>query len=182
MPLTSNETMNGSSCVRELYRGQICRQALLARQSCLDNSSTGNSIGQVYIPARGDQDTLEQLASQLLNGLQTLPADTQCQLTLLLPFLCSAMFGLCDINGELYLPASRECIAVTEFISQPELLLALASVASGTGLQLPQCQSLPDISQDCSGNNHYKNSSYSYRRKHPTKLMVPSLPQPLAVV
>ena len=152
MPLI-NQTINESSCLREPYRGQICRQALLSRQSCIDNSSTGNSeVGEVYISALGKQAVLEQLASRLFLGLQSLPADTQCQLAVLLPFLCSVMFVLCDSNGNLNLPSSGECIAITEFINEQELLLDLVSISNGAGVQLPHCESLPDFTRDCSGN------------------------------
>ena len=145
--------MNESSCTAELYRGQICRGTLLARQSCLGNSSTGNNYtGEVYIPVRGDQDVREQLASQLLLGLQSLPANSRCQRTLVVPFLCSFLFRLCDSNGELYLPSSEECRVVTEDLCQSEFQLAMALIANNANLQLPQCESLPDTSLDCSGN------------------------------
>lgn len=148
-----NQAPNDSSCVRELYRGQICRQALLSRQSCIDSnnaSSAGNSLfGQVYIPAGSDQDALEQTASELLVGLESLPPDSQCQLTLLLPFLCSIMFGLCDSGGQLYTPSSGECTAVTEFVTQQGLLLPLLSVATAADVQLPQCEMLPDFFENC---------------------------------
>ena len=149
------QMMNDSevSCIAEIYRGQSCREALLARQSRLDNPNGGNSTGEVYIPLRGDQDVREQLASQILLGLQSSQANSlsQCQQTVVVPFLCSFLFGLCDSNGELYLPSSEECRVVTEDLCQSEFQLAMVLIANNTNLQLPQCEALPDTSLDCSG-------------------------------
>ena len=147
------QVMNEFSCTAEFYRGQSCREALLARQSCLDNPNASNSPGEVYIPLRGDQDVREQLASQLLLGLQSSPANSlsQCQQTVVVPFLCSFLFGLCNSNGELYLPSSEECRVVTEDLCRSEFQLAMVLIASNADLQLPQCETLPDTSLDCSG-------------------------------
>ena len=157
----NGQVMNEFSCTAELYRGQSCREALLARQSCLDNPNAGNSTGEIYIPLRGDQDIREQLASQLLLGLQSSPA-SQCQQTVVVPFLCSFLFGLCDNNGELYLPSSEECRVVTEDLCQSEFQLAMVLIANNADLQLPQCETLPDTSLDSSGMFSVAYSSLSF--------------------
>ena len=126
-----------------------CKEALFARQSCLDISTDTSNSKEVYIPTRGNQETREHMAFHFLLAVQYL-VSPQCQDARVMVFICSFMFGLCDnSSGELYLPSSAECRNISgDFFQQKPL----STATNDLNLQLPQCHLLPNTSLDCTGN------------------------------
>ena len=99
--------------------------------------------GGVLVPqGRGDE-LQAQLFITALPGFLTL--SPKCD-AVIEQFLCFYIFGLCDGNGALHLPSSGECRMLTEDTCGPELEQAMAFVAGIPDIQLPQCDTLPAIS------------------------------------
>jgi len=104
----------------------------------------------IQIPSRAvqSQEALEDLATQLLNGLMLLSSPEREQAAT--PFLCFYTFGLCDTTGTLLLPSSEQCEQITSTVCAKEWETAMAILGSE---QLPTCESLPEDHelQQCSG-------------------------------
>lgn len=107
-----------------------------------DYSST-----EIYIPSDRDQDQLEQRASLLVTGLQSLDPSQECE-AVAMPFLCLYFFGLCDSNGQVQLPSSQECETITS-----ETCASETETVMGVFSSLLQCESLPSNSIECAVNS-----------------------------
>ena len=138
---------SGDCSSPEVYSG-ICQGFLQQQQqTCLGVTGNGVSVPQ----GRGD----EMQAQLFVTGLPAfLTLSPGCD-AVIEQFLCFYIFGLCDSSGELYLPSSGECRMVTEETCGPELEQAMMLIAGLPGIQLPQCNSLPDVDSRCLGNVDY---------------------------
>ena len=135
------------TCYPEIYTGEVCRDTLKMYQHCLTN----NNGSQIYTPANGDQQQLEQQVTQLIGGLQFLTPSPECNETAI-PFICFYYFGLCDSSGEILLPSATQCETVSNETCAREFQMAVTTLGSNA---LPQCENLPSTSQlnftECAG-------------------------------
>ena len=138
---TGGETMQTACSSPAVYSG-VCQEFLQRQQTCLGVPSNGVLVPQ----GRGD----EVLAQLFITALpQFLTLSLGCA-AVIEQFLCYYIFGLCDSStGELYLPSSGECRMVTEETCGPELEQAMMFIAGIPDIQLPQCDTLPDITLEC---------------------------------
>ena len=127
-----------ANCSAVAYRGEACREELLARQSCL----TGGGE-EVHIPQDINQEETELQANQLLTvGLSFLQTSAECEAEVR-PFLCLYLFGLCDSgSGQVYQPSFSECVTLMTKTCATEWQAAVGTQL-GRSL-LPSCESLPD--------------------------------------
>lgn len=148
--ISRNGTTRKNTCFPETYKGRVCRQSLQLLQSQLCPTVIFSGI-QIPSRAAQSQKALEDLATQLLNGLKRI-SNPECELAAT-PFLCFYIFGLCDITGNLLLPSSEQCEQITSDVCAQEWAIAMAVLGSE---QLPTCESLPEDHelQQCSGKEH----------------------------
>ncbi len=126
-----------------VYTGAVCREHLQAQQECL----TGVGDSDILIPVREPQQELETQAMQLLAGLQLLTPSDNCS-EAIVPFICFSIFGFCDNSTrELHLPSLEDCNALMNTCA-PEFQRAMPLIAT---LQVPPCESFPNITLMCSG-------------------------------
>ena len=121
------------------------------RQNCLSGRT---SSGEIYIRSTSNSDDtqkdLEERAIQLLRfGLPLLNPSPECE-DVIEPFLCFYLFGLCDSSGELYLPSADECMSLMTDLCEREWEEAVDFLGPDV---LPQCESLPEISLQCTSNS-----------------------------
>ena len=133
-------------CTPEIYTGSICREALLAQQSCLLDQNTSSDIFIAVDPA-SSQSSREEQVNVFIQGLPFLAPSSECIKTVV-PFLCFYTFPLCDNTSDLHQPSSEECREITDNICAREFQKAAMFV---TDDQLPQCQLLPDTTLQCNG-------------------------------
>ena len=139
---------NISQCTPEIYTGDTCRTVLQSRQCCLLGICGSTDV---FIPSTGRQDDQEAELIRLLGGLQLLSPSPECQAAIV-PFLCFFTFGLCDNSNsdgsELLRPSRGECEMIMTQTCAREFEAAVNLLGSEN---LPQCQQLPAVNDDCRG-------------------------------
>ena len=129
---------NVTACSQvEPYSGEVCRDELVSLQLCLfDTTASSTSISL---------DFSEEMAMLLVNGLSFLSPSEEC-LGELLPFLCLALFPLCDPDNNLRTISRADCLSLRDEICVDTWRMAVQFLGSGV---LPICENLPDISNEC---------------------------------
>ena len=131
-----------------MYTGTVCRSSLLGYQSCiLSPAGILNHNNEVCIVTGDSQQELESSTSMLLSGLNLFGASEAC-MSAAIPLLCLYTFGLCDDSGREYLPSRSQCINVSTGVCAVEFQTAVVTLGAD---QLPQCDTLPEDSLDCTG-------------------------------
>ena len=135
---------NVTACSQvEPYSGEVCRDELVSLQLCLfDTTASSPSLN---IPTSISQDFSEEMAMLLVNGLSFLSPSEEC-LGELLPFLCLALFPLCDPDNNLRTISRADCLSLRDEICVDTWRMAVQFLGSGV---LPICENLPDISNEC---------------------------------
>ena len=129
-----------------VYTGAVCREYLQLQQVCL----TGVGDDDIFIPMRKPQEELETQAMQFLADLQLLTPGENCS-EAIVPFMCFSFFGLCDSSTrELYLPSLKDCNVLMNTCG-PEFQRAMSLIANVSILQVPPCDSFPNITLTCTG-------------------------------
>ena len=124
-----------SSCSAEVYEGKICVLALQLQQSYLQGREDDSTV---YIES--GRNALENATVSQLQNLAQLQPSEECSAAVV-PFLCLYTFGLCDGNGTLHRPSSKQCMYIRNVTCKTEWDLAVAVVGEGA---LPHCHLLPD--------------------------------------
>ena len=94
----------------------------------------------------------QQLASQVLLGLQALGASETC-ITEAAPFLCLYAYGLCSSTGVYIQPTLSQCVEVRDNLCSLEWTTAL-----NFDIALPDCNQFPFESQTCIATNNNTDS------------------------
>ena len=140
---------NESVCTPVVYTGTVCKESLQVQQACLDLTGVGGD--DVFVPMRELQQELETQAIRFLSGLQLLTPSEKCS-EVIVPFICFSIFGICDSNSrDLYLPSSEDCEILTNDVCGPEFQRAMPLFAMFPTLQVPPCDTFPDVTLECTG-------------------------------
>ena len=135
---------NATTCSQmEPYSGEVCREELVSLQLCLFDATASSSA--LNIPTSISQDSSEEMAEILVNGLSFLNPSEKC-LGAILPFLCLALFPLCDPDNNLRTISRADCLSLRDEICVDTLRMAELFVQARV---LPTCEDLPDISNEC---------------------------------
>ena len=129
----------------ETYSGEVCRDELSSLLECFSGVSFPSPA--LNIPSGIDQQTGEQDATSLLSGLPFLRPSEEC-LEAITPFLCLAIFPLCDTNNNLRIILRADCLNLRDNLCAD--LWSQAIELLGPGI-LPICEELPDIDNRCIG-------------------------------
>ena len=151
---SANTTATNELCLSQnVYTGDVCRNVLLAYQACL-TGRIASADTDIFISmfAGVSQEEVEDQVEEILGGLQLLNPSQDC-LTAALPFFCRYALPLCDSSGELYLPSSGECEALTTETCAREWQIAISFLGSEN---LPQCVLLPADSNQCTQGMTYE--------------------------
>ena len=139
---------NISQCTAEIYTGNTCQSVLQSRQCCLLGICGSTDI---FIPSTGRQEDQEAELIRLLGGLQLLIPSLECQAAVV-PFICFFTYGLCDNSSSdglgLLRPSQGECEIIMTQTCVREFEAAVNLIGSEN---LPQCQQLPVLNDDCRG-------------------------------
>jgi len=139
--------MNTSATCSEVeaYSGEVCRDELTSLQTCFSGVTSPppalNTILQM------DQQTAEENAMSLVNGLPFLRPSEEC-MEAIVPFLCLAIFPLCDSNNNLHTILREDCLNLRDSFCVDLWNEAMAILGPGV---LPVCEELPDINDECIG-------------------------------
>ncbi len=135
---------NATTCsLVEPYSGEVCREELISLQLCLFDETASSSA--LNIPTSISQDSSEEQAMLLVNGLSFLSPSEEC-LEEIFPFLCLALFPLCDPDNNLRTISRVGCLSLRDEICVDTWRMAVQVLGPGV---LPICESLPDISNEC---------------------------------
>ena len=127
------------------YSGEVCRDELVSLQMCFSGVTS-----PLNIPSSIDQQSRENDAMSLVNGLSFLNPSQQCS-EAIMPFLCLSIFSLCDSNNTLHTILRQDCLDIRDDVCAREWSQAVAFLGDGV---LPVCEDLPDIIEDCTGNSN----------------------------
>jgi hypothetical protein len=138
--LKANDSSAEGVCTGEVYRGDICRTFLAARQSCIPGRE--NSAEILVVLTESQQAIFEQGLSALRPFLSTSP---ECG-DELLEFFCLEA-GLCDPAGVIQRTSRQECERITTRTCATEFQQVLP-ILQGGGLDVA-CDTFPEESSAC---------------------------------
>ena len=135
---------NATACSQvEPYSGEVCRDHLISLQLCFFDATASSSA--LNIPTSISQDSSEEQAKILVTGLSFLNPSDEC-LGAILPFLCLALFPLCDPDNYLRIISRTDCLSLRDEICVDTLRMADQFLEATV---FPTCEDLPDISNEC---------------------------------
>ena len=133
-----------SSCSEvQTYSGEVCRAELTSLQTCFTGVAPSPPLS---IPSNIDQQSSEINAMLLVNGLSFTNPSQECR-DAVLPFLCLALFPLCDSNGNLHSIVREDCVALRDEICVEVWKAAI--MFTGEERVLPICEELKNTSNAC---------------------------------
>ena len=128
------------------YSGEVCRDELASLQMCFSGVTS-----PLNIPLSIDQQTRENDAMSLVNGLSILSPSQQCS-EAIMPFLCLSIFSLCDSSNTLHTILRQNCLDIRDYVCTREWSRAVAFLGDGV---LPICEDLPDVIEDCTSTGKF---------------------------
>ena len=126
----------------ESYSGEVCRDELTSLQKCFFGATTPSPA--LNIPTSISQDSSEEQAMSLANGLSLLNPTEEC-IEAIVPFLCLALFPLCDHDNNLRTISREDCLSLRDEICVDPWRMAVQFLGSGV---LPICEDLADINNE----------------------------------
>ena len=143
MQMANGTSVSNRDCTQvSEYSGEVCRDELMSLQMCFSGVTS-----PLNIPLSIDQQTRENDAMSLVNGLSFLNPSQQCS-EAIMPFLCLSIFSLCDSNNTLHTILRQDCLDVRDDLCAREWSQTVAFLGDGV---LPICEDLPDVIGDCTG-------------------------------
>lgn len=149
------------SCSPQPYTGSQCLLELQNWQSCLLERQNDTTV---YIPSDSDQALREEQAYFLFTGLQLLGPSEEC-VREFKSFWCLLLFGVCDSNGQKWLPSfdmcwqlqTHTCADIINIATDAPDFSVLVQNCNNFRLSNPPCgKSLSDIEMDYIYICHYR--------------------------
>ena len=124
------------------YNQKACSSELRYLQQCFSQQA----VTDIYIPSDVDQEQAKEKANLVSFGLSVLsPAPSPECVTVLKPFLCFYLFGLCDTNhtdGQSHQVTQADCERIRDDVCAREWAQA-EMYLDGSEYDLPQCSDFP---------------------------------------
>ena len=140
----SDNAESATTCSQmEPYSGEVCRDKLVSLQLCFFDTTASSPA--LNIPTSISQDSSEEMAMLLVNGLTFFNPSEEC-LGAILPFLCLTLFPLCDPDNNVHTISREDCLSLRDEICVDIWRMAVQFLGPGV---LPICENLPDISNEC---------------------------------
>ena len=130
-----------------VYTQAACQDYLLTLQGCLPDRQ---SSGDVFVSVTNQVET-ERQVNELLNGLRNfIRPSPECR-SVVEPFLCLYLLGLCDNSGVAYEPSFEECVLISTDICASEWAQANNLLIQFGLSPLPECISFLSTVTSISG-------------------------------
>ena len=130
-----------------VYTQAACQDYLLTLQGCLPDRQ---SSGDVFVSVTNQVET-ERQVNELLNGLRNfIRPSPECR-SVVEPFLCLYLLGLCDSSGVAYEPSFEECVLISTDICASEWAQANNLLIQFGLSPLPECISFLSTVTSISG-------------------------------
>ena len=115
MQIENGTSVSNRNCSQmSQYSGEVCRDEPMSLQMCFSGVTS-----PLNIPSSIDQQTRENDAMSLVNGLSFLNPSQQCS-EAIMPFLCLSIFCLCDSNNTLHTILRQDCLDVRDDVCTRE--------------------------------------------------------------